>query len=409
MTGAAKTPLGPHGYPWFWLGLATFCVLVIAGTGCRVMAPGREARDKIHSPQDVAVNTEQARLRMRALVEPLSGAIVDSADRIIAGTTNRAVHRAALLWKIEAVPALREALFRPNPFVAAMDAWVLALQMGDYFERGQGRQALGGAAPVALTTCQYLENELMRVAASFTRSGDVTDLRTFGRKWAADHPIRHSIASRESTLSRATERELQETFSTSEVVGNINVTLDDLGRRIDIYSAQLLEQSRWHAELLALDLAADYQLDQAMPLMQDAVQAAAMAAEAVNRLASPLEKALAVVETTPDIVAKERAATFNALHEEVSRAIQFGQQERIAILQQLTKEREAALRELHRNIAEERKLLTADMERISLQVVDHNILRIAQLTGVTLIAIFVAIVLLLFITRRLFSGRRIAD
>jgi hypothetical protein len=373
------------------------------------MAPQRGVRGDLHPRKDVAVNTEQARLRMRALVEPLCGTIVASADRISAGTTNRAIRREALLWKIEAVPALREALFRPDPFLALVDTWVLAWQMTDYFEKGRGQEALGEAAPIAVTTCQHLERELMGVAVSFTHSGNVTNVRDAARRWAADHPIGPSLAGRESVLSDSTERALRERFSIAEVAVNVGVTLDDLSRRIDVYSAQLFEQSRWQAELLAMDLAADYQFDQAVPLAKDAVRSTAEVAKAVDRMVAPLEKTVVVAEATPQIITRERGATLEALHEEVSRAIEFGQQARIAVVEELTRQRDAALLELHRNIIEERKALTRDVEEISLKAVDHAFYRAAQLAAVIAVVLCAWTVLLLFLSRRLFSSRRKTD
>ena len=141
------------------LALTLLAGLALMVAGCRMAAPA-PVRENIHSADDLAANEEQMRLRIRALVEPYSGSIVESADRISAGTTNRAIRREALLWKIEAVPALREALFRPNPLVALGDTWVLIWQMTDYFEKGRGKQALGAASPIAAATCRYLESEL---------------------------------------------------------------------------------------------------------------------------------------------------------------------------------------------------------------------------------------------------------
>ncbi len=389
-----------------WLLSSVPCLFLLSfGGGCQSAATGRGLSGAIHERTDVTANSEQVRMRMRGLVEPLSGAIVSSADHIIAGTTNPATRRAALLWKIEAVPALREALFRPNSFVATIDAWALVCQMADYFERGPGRQALGQAAPIAVATCQSLERDLMGIAASFTRSGQVTDVRTFVHQFAADHPIRHSIAGRESALSLATKQELQASFSMSEVASSIGVTLDDMARRLDIYGAQLFDQSRWQAELFTLDLASDYHLDQALPVAESAAQSAAVAADAARGLVPPLEKALAVVEAAPDIAAKERTATLSAVHQEVSRALDFGQEQRIAALQHLTKEREAILLELARLMAQERAVLTRDMEQMSLRAADHASLRAAQLAAAVLVAVFAAVVLLLFLARRLFSGR----
>jgi len=374
------------------LALLLFGIVTLVGAGCKVAAPKQEIENTVHAREDLAVTDQQVRIRMRALVEPLSGAIVESADRIMAGTTNRSVRRAALVWKIEAVPALREALFRPNPFVATMDTWVLTLQMREYFESGPGGETIGDAAPVAIETCRALSAEVERIAASMVKSGDVSDARAFAEKWAAEHPVRHSIASRESTLSRVTERDIQEAFSTQELAGNAMVTLDDLNRRMGILSTQLFDQARWQAELFAMDQAADYQLEKAMPMAETAVQSATDAVKVMEKLAPAVEDALAVAKSSPELVSRERVAAIEAAQKEISRTLEFVQAERIA-----------ALEELHRTIVKERELLTADVEQISLKVVDHALLRVAQLTGAILLAVFFGIIVLLFIARRLFS------
>jgi len=390
-------------------GLAALCLVLVGTGGCKVTTPGHQMEEAVHAKADVAVSAQQIRLRMRALVEPLGGAIVESADLISAGTTNREVRREALLWKLEGVPALREALFRPNPYAAIMDSWVLTWQMTDYFEKGSGKEALGSSAPIAVTTCQYLENQIQAVTASMMISGDVSDARQFAQAWAETHPIRHSIGSRESTLSRVTEFQLKEKFSTQELAGNLLETLDDLARRVDIYSVQLLDQSRWQAELFALDMADNYQLERAMPLAEAAVQSATNAVEIMKRLEPAVHDSLTVAETAPELISRERAAAIQAAQQEITRTLEFIQAERIATLQQVTKERETALLELHHTIADERKLLTADIELISRKVVDHTILRVAQLTAVILLAVFTGSIVLLFLARRLFAARESSE
>ena len=83
--------------------------LLMTGTGCRMALPERTIEATVHPQQDFTVNQHQVRLRMRALVEPMGGAIEQAADAIIAGTTHRTVHQAALRWKIAGVPAVWQA------------------------------------------------------------------------------------------------------------------------------------------------------------------------------------------------------------------------------------------------------------------------------------------------------------
>src|SRR5262245_25272876 len=100
------------------------CLLMsLVGAGCTFAVPERKLESAVHAQKDVAVTPNQLRLRMRALVGPMSGEIEQAADHIIAGATNDGVKRAALRWKMEGVPALRRALFEPDPFTAVMDTW----------------------------------------------------------------------------------------------------------------------------------------------------------------------------------------------------------------------------------------------------------------------------------------------
>jgi hypothetical protein len=381
--------------------------LALALVSCKSSAPSRGIpRSQIHPEADVAVNAEQARLRMRALVGPFCGGLESAADEIIAGTTNRAIRREALLWKIEAVPTMREALFHANPFIALGDTWVLLWQMDEYFENGHGKRELGDSAGIAAAECVSLEKQLTEVAATFTQSGNVSDVRGFTEKFAPEHPIEHSIAGRESVVSYFTKRKLQETFSAPQAAGDFIVTMDDVSRRMDVYSGQLLEQSRWQAELFAMDLASEYQFQSVMPLATKAVESAAVAASVAERTVGPLDRTATALEKFPEVIAKERAAALQAVHEEVSRTIEFAQQEPRAIFEQLTKERAAALLELHRNVAEERVAFTADLQRLSFDVVDRAFLRMAQLGAVFVLVMFGSAVVLLLLTRRLFVMKR---
>ena len=190
----------------------------------------------------------------------MCGELDQAADEIIAGSTNSAVQRAALVWKIEAVPAARAALFEPDPYRALFDTWVLCNQMADFFEMGPGKEALGQASPAAVAACRRLEEEMNRVAASVTISGDVSKARAFAKKWAREHPIRHSISDRETTLSRVLEQDSAGQISTGEAVAEITTTMDDLNRRLEVYSEQLFRQARWEAELFKADLIAELQL-----------------------------------------------------------------------------------------------------------------------------------------------------
>jgi len=387
--------------------LAAACCVVgaLLGAGCTFSVPERKL-EPVHTQQNVAVTANQLRLRMRSLVGPMSAQIEQAADEIIAGTADDTVKRAALLWKIEAVPALRKALFEPDPYSAVMDTWVLYDQMTDYFERGPGKEALGGSAVVAAVACRRLEEEFTGIVSSMTISGDVSQARTFARKWAAEHPIQYSIAGRETALGRVLERDAASFHSTGEVVAEVTTAVDDLNRRLELYTDQLIRQARWEADLLKLDTLSDLKLDRVLPLAERAVNSAERAVTTVDRLAPTMEQALSTVGGAPTSLRSEREAVINALREELTRTIGFVQQERVAAMayvtqaragamEYVTQERIAALNEMRLTLVEERKALTQDIEHLSLKVVDHVFWRATQLLAVLFVALFVTLLVLL--------------
>ena len=66
--------------------IAVLCFLVaLTGAGCTFAVPERKLDPTVHAQQDVAVTSNQLRLRMRALVGPMCGEIEQAADHIIAG------------------------------------------------------------------------------------------------------------------------------------------------------------------------------------------------------------------------------------------------------------------------------------------------------------------------------------
>jgi hypothetical protein len=361
---------------------------------------------------------------MRSLVEPFAGEIEQTADTIIAGTSDRSVKRAAIQWKIEGVPAVRGALFQPDPFTAVFDTWVLTNQMANYFESGPGRAALASAAPLAVETSRRMEQELTDVATTFTISKDVSKVRATAKQWAVDHPIRYAIRDRETALSRVTERDVGVEWTAGEVIAEMATTADDLHREIQIYSNHLFRQARWEAELLKLDLRTEelmplaeravtsgeravVTLDALTPSIKTAADAASKAADAASNAASK------VPADIPTLVTSERIAAVDAINEDLKRTLTFLQGERIAALLQISEERIAAmkhlseervaiLKEVREIAANERLALSQDIEQASYKVVDRAAWRLAQIVAATLVSVLLSALILLFIIRKLF-------
>jgi len=402
---------------------------------CSIKVHKRQATGKIQPKEDISASPNQIRLRMRSLVDPLAGEIERAADQIAASSRDVAVKRAAIRWKIEGVPALRGALFQPNPFLAVLDTWVLTYQMGDYFESGPGKVALGASAPVALETCRNMEGEFAKVVSTFTVSKDVSKVRDFARNWATEHPIRYAIQDRESTLGRVGEGDLGTSWALGETIAELTTTADDVHREIQIYSDHLFRQARWEADLLKLD----FDGGEVLPMAERAVKSSEQAVATLDRLAPSIKSAADIATNVPAIIATERESAVDSINDNVTKTLTFIHDERlqvlhefaedlavvlqhvtherIAAMQQVSEERLAALRQLQeeriaamnqlRDIADSQRIaIGRDIEQAGVRLVDHAAWRFAQLLAATFLSLLLAAMLFLFLVRRLFFSSR---
>ncbi len=103
--------------------IASFAVLIAA---CSVAPPNQSPMMARQQHVDLTVDAEQLRVRVRAMVTPLSGHIIEGSRQLAAASDDYTVRREALVFKIAAIPALRDALFRQDPLTAIGDTWAFA-------------------------------------------------------------------------------------------------------------------------------------------------------------------------------------------------------------------------------------------------------------------------------------------
>jgi ElaB/YqjD/DUF883 family membrane-anchored ribosome-binding protein len=382
-------------------------VLCVGLVGCTA-TESRRAKDKetpIRS-EDVRVNAEQLRLRMRSLVGPMCGQIEQSADSIMSETSDSNLELAALKWKMDAVPTMRAALFLPDPYMAAFDTGVLCVQMIAYFETGPGKEALGPASAKAAADCRRMAEQYYQVIASGTASGDISRGRQLVEQWAAEHPIRYSISGRESALGRVFEQEFRSSRTASQYVADAAASADDLSRKMDVYSDQLFRQARWEGDRLRLELVRDYRVDQVLPLAERAARSAEQAGQTVDHLAPSIDRALYVAQNVPNIIASERAIAVKALHDEMSRTLQDIDNERIAALDQVSKDTSNALKELREALADQSRQLTERADQIATRQIDYVLQHVTRLLMIAFAAVAGVALLGLLVLRWVLAAAR---
>ena len=143
---------------------------------------------------------------------------------------------------------------------------------------------------------------------------------------------------------------MPESWSTGEAVAEITTSIDDLNRKLDVYSEHVFRQARWEAELVASDL----RLADVPPLAERSVQSA----ESLGRLSTGSRRASSGWRPSPRRrrLSSPRSGRprSTAWAREPTRMIAFLQQERVVALKQVTDERIAAINTITQAVSEER-------------------------------------------------------
>jgi hypothetical protein len=343
-------------------------------------------------------SAEELRIRVRALAMPFSGIIEEAADELEASSPDPSTRVLALRWKSNVIPVIQSALFDPDPLVALIDTWTLLAQMRLFFDAGAGTGIPLEARAEGLAAIARMEGEIERLARSVAQPGGVERAREQVYGWAADNPIELTIASRRSAIGDLAALTAEARPGIRKAIGELTLGLGDMWARLDTYSAWLPKQARWHAELLVSQILSGDDVDGAF--------------EDFSTLTRAIDDIAATVQEAPILVTSEREALLQALQDEriatlealnreflaavdaiVAERIQSAEEvigrERVALLEAVTAERIAVL-EAVRN---ERIATVEDLEDVLgglaedslMRVVDHAVLRLAQLLVVLLI------------------------
>jgi hypothetical protein len=346
----------------------------------------------------------ELRQRVDALVPPVLVFVEQTADRVRAEASDPEVRRRALVLKIDVVPAVYRAAFQPDPMAAALDLWLLSYQLEDCLEAGTGPCNFGPQQPIAREAArrqrEAFEDLFLKAAVA---PGGYERGHELVRETARRYPLQEegSIRSRRTMVQELLKAMNVEGVGAVDVLGDVSVTLTSLSNRLNLYMDDATRLGRWHAELLAEDVARWPTIDHALTnvgRMADSVdrvrESVDDVTDSVDRVAKRLEPESlgALIDGSRDLIQAERQAVLAEVDRQRVLTLQYlslerqavgkslfegVQAERVATLAEIRKERLETLVEFERM----RQALVADSAAGAFQLVDHLVWRLAQVLG----------------------------
>jgi hypothetical protein len=369
-----------------------FAVALALAGGCAGLVPRSDPSRPTALMEDAGAKMSAIEMRQRvdAMVPPFLAFVEQTADRIRAETSDPEIRRRALRLKIDMVPLIYRAAFQADPLAAALDIWLLSYQMEDCLEAGTGPCNFGPLQPLAREAARRLREAFDQLFQQTSLNREALDRgRELVRETASRHPLEEegSIRLRHTITEELAEAMDVEGLGAFDVLGDVSITLTNLTNRLNFYIDDVARLGRWHAELLAEDMATWPMVERALTDLDRLTDSAnsvatALEPEGLNALVDrPLDLIQAERQVVLAEVDRQRMLTLQYLSEEREATLEFllesVQAERTATLAQVRQERIETLLEIERL----RRALIADGGTEGFRLVDHLIWRLAQLLG----------------------------
>ena len=281
---------------------------------------------------DLTVSSAQLQVQVRSLADRFSGLMEEAGEEVLEQTDDPAMRRRALLWLTNGIPAMQHALFRPDPLAALLDGWFLVAQMHFYFEEHSPEDLPQPFREIAIRMLDTMEADIKDIVI---RAGSEKNYET-GRQLVYDaartYPMTNSFASRQGSTIVLSEFTARAGSGALKSIGSLTETMDDLIARFDLNAEYLPKQVRWQAQLMMIDEG----FHNIGPSLEHLAY--------LEVVAGQIDRLTPIVEALPDLVAEERVAVLEALDAELTRILNFIDQQRMALMHEdMRSEREAVL------------------------------------------------------------------
>ncbi|MGD8376032.1 MAG: hypothetical protein PVF68_07820 [Acidobacteriota bacterium] len=381
-------------------------LLLLVAASC-ASAPKQTSLMK--AAKNVGVTAQELRLRVRDLAPQVGGIVEDAADEIAAASPDPQIRRAALRWKLEAIPRTNQAVFRQDPLLALVDVWAFTLQLRTYLTEGDGRDLFGPQQPIALDAAEQMIDTVEALALRASATGNIDAARELIAGWAAETPIEGPSLTRVSMVNFVADVAAASRAGGFATVGQLQTDVADLAARIDLFADQLPKFARWQSQYVVGEYASREDVVRTLEdvdRMADSLESASAMVDRLGGVALQLTDSLATEDGgAASFLDEQREAVFREMERQLAVTLDRLTRERIAVLEEVraergvvlaavTAERQAALHSL----AGERETVLREAEAMAGRLVeqaggqveraiDHLFWRLVQLAGGVLLVL----------------------
>lgn len=317
-----------------------------------------------------------------------AGQVELASTEIYSSTQDARIRRAAIEWNLNAIPEMMKACFSHDPLAGMLSSWAFAIQMREFLEHGNGREAFGPYQETAIKAAEKIEEDISRLAHAVWPEGDIDEYEQRVAGFAAANPLKNMRFVREGF-----EREVLEAMGAGVAgglgaVGAMNEQMVALTDRANLMVPLLQRQIYWHTAMIKEDSREFV-----------AEMADSMVAALGNEMFGHLDPLFEFIDQQRALiagdVARERTAIFGSIAQERSEVLNALAAEREEILTAIDNERIATMRDVETLILSVLETVRQEAQTGATSSVDHFYTRALQVLAIPflLVAIFIVVVM----------------
>jgi hypothetical protein len=289
------------------------------------------------SSLDVELSAQRIRLGAQNFAKDFMALVELTAEEIAAQTSDPVVRHNALVWKVNAIPAIQVAMYQPDPLVSYVEGWTLLVQMRQYFETGDGKDLFGDQQYLAIEALDDGERRIREGVEALREELGNANLEQFVYRWADQNPLTNDRFLRRSPTVAVAELLADGKEGGLSTLGSMVEMAENAQQMALVLASYAPKQVMWQSELMIEDV-----LDTAsVAPMLDAIDDMEV-----------VRAATAFMTIAPQLIAEERAAVF----QEIAR-------ERLAMMREIERQREETQIQIAEVLAAERAEISAEIAR----------------------------------------------
>lgn len=333
---------------------------------------------------DIEASRRELQIMMYAYGSHFAGQVELAADRIYTETADPDVREAAILWKLNAIPVMLQSCFANDPAMGMIGATLFAVQMLEYFETGNGRNAFGPHQQIAIETSREMLEELRDVVRMTWDERTLEQIAPKVRDLAAQYPIRNQLFVREAFVPRLAKQIAGDVKGGLGAAGAMHEQMLALTDRANVMTALLPRQVQWQSQLLL-------------------AQGESLVATRLDSAFTDLHPFLEYVSEERRQVTKdlgtERAAILTGIASERLAVLEVLAQERAEILAALANERNLTLQELNKLTLTAIREIVAESQTVADHTIDRIYRRSLQLLAVPALVCLILVIIVIILVR----------